>query len=61
MEGNDYLVVKNNLQRKNMVQPSTGIGLPNLVSRCQALTSKPVIIKEEREEFTVKLPIIPVR
>lgn len=54
----DYLIVRNNLKRKNMTQPSTGIGLPNLVSRCRSLTDKPVIIKEDGGEFVVKLPII---
>lgn len=58
MEGKEYVVVKNNLQRKKMTQPSTGIGLPNMISRCQSLTKTPVIIKEEKNEFLVKLPII---
>lgn len=58
MEGKEYVVVKNNLQRKKMTQPSTGIGLPNMISRCQSLTKTPVIIKEEANEFLVKLPII---
>jgi sensor histidine kinase YesM len=58
MEGKDYVVVKNNLKRKNMAQPSTGIGLPNIVSRYQSLTDKPVVIQEDENEFIVKIPII---
>lgn len=58
ISGSDYIVVTNNLQRKKMVQPSTGIGLANIISRCESLTGKPVIIKEENHEFIVKLPII---
>ncbi len=58
LQGKEYVVIKNNLQRKNMTQPSTGIGLPNIISRCQSLTSRQVIIKEEKSEFIVMLPII---
>lgn len=58
MEGSDYIVIKNNLRRKKMTQPSTGIGLPNIISRCESLTSNPVIIREVANEFIVKLPII---
>ncbi len=58
LEGSTYVVVKNNLRRKRMAQPSTGIGLPNIISRCESLTANPVIISEVANEFVVKLPII---
>lgn len=58
LEGDSYITVSNNLQRKKMTQPSTGIGLPNLISRCESLTASPVIIVEENNEFIVKLPVI---
>jgi two-component system LytT family sensor kinase len=60
MEGMDYVIVKNSLRRKKMSQPSTGIGLPNLINRCQGLTEKPVIITENNNEFIVKLPVIEI-
>ncbi|MBX7108036.1 MAG: histidine kinase [Chitinophagales bacterium] len=58
LEDNKYIVVSNNLQRKNMTQPSTGIGLPNIISRCESLTDVPVVILEEQNQFIVKLPAI---
>lgn len=58
MIGNDYVSVRNTLQRKKMMQPSTGIGLPNVVSRCGALTERPVVITEHEKEFEVKIPLI---
>lgn len=57
LEG-DYLIVSNNLQPKKNLSESLGIGLENIKKRYHFLTNRPVIISEENEHFTVKLPII---
>lgn len=54
----DFLVVENSLQRKQMVESGTGIGLENIVKRYQILTDKQVIISEKQGLFKVKLPLI---
>jgi LytS/YehU family sensor histidine kinase len=54
----DYLVVSNNLQTKKTLSDSLGIGLENIRKRYSFLTSKPVVISEKEELFSVKLPII---
>lgn len=52
------LVVRNNLQRKSTLEPSTQVGLANIKARYQFLTSRPVEVEETNTHFTVKLPLI---
>ena len=40
---NDYLVVSNNIQRKNIIENSTGIGLKNLKERIRLILNKELI------------------
>ena len=54
----DYIVVKNNLQRKNVVETSNKQGLKNLKSLYSYLSSKPMIIEEDEKEFRIKIPLI---
>jgi ligand-binding sensor domain-containing protein len=54
----DSLVVKNNLQRKAVREPSTGLGLSNIIARFKLLTSQPVIIEETATHFNVRVPLI---
>lgn len=56
--GNDYLVVKNNLQRKQMVETSNRQGLASLQSLYSYLSDRPVIITETADTFCIKLPLI---
>lgn len=53
----DYLVVKNNLQKIAEPENSTGIGLANLNSRFRILMHKEIEIKKNKESFIVKLPL----
>lgn len=53
---NGHLVVRNNLQRKNQVMDSTGVGLQNIKDRYRMLTDKPVEIIASQQYFTVILP-----
>jgi LytS/YehU family sensor histidine kinase len=55
---NGYLVIKNNLQRKRVVETSNKQGLSSLQSLYSYLSSKPVIIEEDAQEFRIKLPLI---
>jgi ligand-binding sensor domain-containing protein len=58
VSNNEYLAVRNNLQRKTHHEPSTGIGLSNITHRFRILTDKPVHIKEDDEYFTVFIPLL---
>jgi len=54
----NYLIVRNNLQKKNFVETSNHQGLANLQSLYRYLSSKPVVIIEEEQCFFVKIPLI---
>ncbi len=53
-----YLVVSNNIQRKNILDDSSGIGLPNLRERTKLITGREVIVSQENNQFIVKLPVV---
>jgi ligand-binding sensor domain-containing protein len=53
-----YLVVKNNLQKKNFVETSNKQGLVNLKSLYHYLSPKPIVIDEDDVCFFVKIPLI---
>lgn len=55
---NGKLVVSNNLQRKNQVNESTGIGLDNIRNRYKLLGNGEVEVKENGSDFTVSIPLI---
>lgn len=55
---NGHLVVRNNLQRKNQVMDSTGIGLDNIRTRYLMLTDREVEVIVSRDYFTVLLPMV---
>ena len=58
LNGNDKLVIENNLQRKPHIETSTGIGLQNIQKRYQYLTDQTVDILETDKSFIVKVPLI---
>lgn len=55
---NDYLIVKNNLQKKKIVQTSNQQGLRNMKTLYGYLTSKPLVIEEDESYFSVKVPLV---
>ncbi|MDN5215605.1 histidine kinase [Fulvivirgaceae bacterium BMA12] len=62
LEGSEYIVVSNNLQKKQVsANNSTGVGLKNIKARYQFLTNKLVQILEEKDHFTVKLPFLQIQ
>jgi two-component system, LytTR family, sensor kinase len=55
---NGSLVVNNNLQMKNQINESTGIGLDNIRNRYKLISEKPVTVTESETNFTVSIPLI---
>ena len=54
----DYLIIRNNLQKKKFVESSNKQGLDNLVSLYHYLSEKPLLIDETTQFYTVKIPLI---
>ena len=52
------LVVENNLQEKQVVKKSSGVGLQNIQQRYRILTDRQVQIAESTSDFKVKLPLL---
>lgn len=57
-EEDGKLVVSNNVQEKQVVKKSSGVGLQNIRQRYGILTDKQVVIQKTKEEFIVQLPIL---
>lgn len=57
-EERGMLVVSNNLQEKQVVKKSSGVGLQNIRQRYDILTDREVIIEKKAAEFSVKLPML---
>src|SRR6218665_1503902 len=54
----DYIIVRNNLQKKNFVETSNRQGLSNLLSLYHYLSDRKVSIVEDRDYFMVKIPLL---
>lgn len=54
----DYLLVQNNLQKKNFVETSNKQGLANMESLYHYLSDRPMEIREDEKNFTVKIPLL---
>jgi len=54
----DYIAVKNNLQKKNVVETSNKKGLAQFTSLYRYLSELPVVIEETEKEFQIKIPLI---
>ncbi len=54
----NYIIVENPLQLKAQKEKSSQMGLRNIASRYKVLCGKEVIIHEDKDKFTVKVPII---
>ena len=52
------LIVRNNIQKKQQVEKSTGIGLMNIRNRYKLLTEKLVTVTETPQDFIVAIPLI---
>lgn len=54
----DWITVKNNLQKKMNIESSPGTGLKNLGERLRLITNKELKIIENKDQFIVKIPLI---
>jgi len=58
---NGHLIVRNNLQKKNQVMDSTGVGLQNIRDRYRMLTDQEIEVIASQQYFTVILPDIEIQ
>lgn len=54
----NYLVVENNLQKKEVLQDRQGVGLQNIVNRYGLISERKVLIEESESYFKVLIPIL---
>lgn len=54
----EYIVVRNNLQKRVHGQPSTHLGLENIRRQYLDITGKDICVEKTETEFIVKLPIV---
>ncbi len=54
----NYLVVQNNLQKKEVLQDRQGVGLQNIVSRYALLSKRKVLVEQTETDFKVLIPIL---
>jgi ABC-type multidrug transport system fused ATPase/permease subunit len=57
-EQDGMLVVSNNLQEKQVVKKSSGVGLQNIKQRYNILTDREVVIEKSTLDFRVALPML---
>ena len=55
---NNYLIVENNLQKKEVLQDRRGVGLQNIVNRYGLISEHKMHIEESPTFFKVKIPIL---
>ena len=55
---NNYLIVENNLQKKEVLQDRQGVGLQNIVNRYGLISERKMHIDESPTFFKVKIPIL---
>ncbi|MFC7357551.1 2TM domain-containing protein [Jejudonia soesokkakensis] len=57
-EENGNLTVTNNIQPKQVMRESTGVGLRNITDRYALLTKRPVYISENKKQFSIAIPML---
>ncbi|MCF6132580.1 2TM domain-containing protein [Flavobacterium wongokense] len=55
---NNYLIVENNLQKKEVLQDRRGVGLQNIVNRYGLISERKMLIEQNENYFKVKIPIL---
>jgi two-component system LytT family sensor kinase len=56
--GKGHVIVKNNLQRKEVSEPSLGTGLENLKKQIAWFSDDTLLVREESSAFIVRMPTI---
>ena len=57
-EEKEMLIISNNLQKRKTVEPSTKVGLTNIIERYKLLNKKLPVIKEYDDKYLVKIPLL---
>lgn len=57
-EKEDYLVIENDYQKKEVLQDRKGVGLQNIVDRYSIITNRKVRIEQTEKYFRVALPML---
>ena len=57
VDADNYVVVRNNIQKKIKPENSTHFGLQSLIHRYRLLGERPVIVEDDSTYFTVKVPV----
>lgn len=52
----NFIYVKNNINRRNLIDENTGIGLKNIKHRYELLEGKKIVVTENNNTFMVALP-----
>jgi len=55
---NDYLVIRNVFQKKEVLQDRQGVGLQNIISRYNIISRRKVLIEQNEQYFSVSIPIL---
>jgi hypothetical protein len=55
---NNYLVIQNNFQKKEVLKERQGVGLQNIINRYGIITDRKVLIEQNEQIFAVKIPIL---
>jgi hypothetical protein len=54
----NYLAIQNDYQKKEVLQERKGVGLQNIINRYGIITDRKVLIIQNSETFTVKIPLL---
>lgn len=57
-EEEGYLILENNLQKKEVLQKRNGVGLQNIIDRYALVTQRKVQLEKDTEKFAVKIPVL---
>ncbi len=57
-EEDGYLILENNLQKKEVFQKRNGVGLQNIIDRYALVTQRKVQLEQDSEKFAVKIPVL---
>jgi streptogramin lyase len=55
---NGFIIIRNNLQRKKVVETSNKQGLQNFKSFYKFISNNPVVVQEDEINFYVKIPLV---
>jgi hypothetical protein len=57
-EVGENLIISNNMQPKQVLRESTGVGLRNIKQRYELLTKSPVIVNDNNNQFSISIPML---